>query len=57
VNAFTGNGLTLAQTILESYVKQFLNWRKQNTVIAKLKKEEKRNILYFPSNTYFKIAH
>jgi len=34
VNAFTGNGLSEAQTNMQKYVRQLLNWRKNNPVIA-----------------------
>ena len=34
VDAFTGKGLTEVQTNMQNYVKQLLNWRKNNPVIA-----------------------
>lgn len=34
VNAFTGKGLTDQQREMQTFVKQLLNWRKQNPVIA-----------------------
>ena len=34
VNAFTGKGLSTAQLTTQTYAKQLLNWRKNNTVIA-----------------------
>ncbi len=35
VNAFTGNGLSAAQSSTQNYLKQLLNWRKNNSVIAR----------------------
>lgn len=34
LNAFTGKGLTAAQLSVQSYLKQLLNWRKNNTIIS-----------------------
>ncbi len=34
INAFTGNGLSIAQSSTQNYLKQLLNWRKNNPVIA-----------------------
>lgn len=34
VNAFTGNGLTAAQASFQTFLKQLLNWRKNNPVIS-----------------------
>ncbi len=34
VNAFTGTGLSEIQSNMQSYIKQLLNWRKNNPVIA-----------------------
>lgn len=34
VNAFTGNGLTEVQKNMQAYIKQLLNWRKNNAVFA-----------------------
>ena len=34
LNAFTGKGLTAPQLSVQSYLKQLLNWRKNNTVIS-----------------------
>ena len=34
VNAFTGKGLTTNQQTMQAYMKQLLNWRKNNPVIA-----------------------
>ncbi len=34
VNAFTGEGLSADQSNIQSYLKQLLNWRKKNPVIA-----------------------
>lgn len=35
INAYTGKGLTAAQLDMQAYLKQLLNWRKNNSVIAK----------------------